>query len=76
MFKIEALKLKIKKEGEMIEIILLTAIIILASINLYYQYWNLKLLTRFIVMFVRLLQELLIGGKDNQKIITKTEGKA
>ena len=60
----------------MIEIILLTAIIILASINLYYQYWNLKLLTRFIVMFVRLLQELLIGGKDNQKIITKTEGKA
>jgi len=71
MFKIEALKLKIKKEGEMIEIILLTAIIILASINLYYQYWNLKLLTRFIVMFVSL-----IGGKDNQKIITKTEGKA
>jgi hypothetical protein len=71
MFKIEALKLKIKKEGKMIEIILLTAIIILASINLYYQYWNLKLLTRFIVMFVSL-----IGGKDNQKIITKTEGKA
>ncbi len=60
----------------MIEIILLTAIIILASINLYYQYWNLKLLTRFIVMFVRLLQELLIGGKDNQKITSKTEGKA
>jgi len=71
MFKIEALKLKIKKEGEMIEIILLTAIIILASINLYYQYWNLKLLTRFIVMFVSL-----IGGKDNQKITSKTEGKA
>jgi len=71
MFKIEALKLKIKKEGKMIEIKLLTAIIILASINLYYQYWNLKLLTRFIVMFVSL-----IGGKDNQKIITKTEGKA
>ncbi|KYC44371.1 MAG: hypothetical protein APG10_01770 [Candidatus Methanofastidiosum methylothiophilum] len=55
----------------MIEIILLTAIIILASINLYYQYWNLKLLTRFIVMFVSL-----IGGKDNQKITSKTEGKA
>jgi len=73
MFKIEALKLKIKKkkEGKMIEIILLTAIIILASINLYYQYWNLKLLTRFIVMFVSL-----IGGKDNQKITSKTEGKA
>lgn len=69
MFKIEALKLKIKKEGEMIEIILLTAIIILASINLYYQYWNLKLLTRFIVMFVSLM-----GGKDNQKITSKTEG--
>ena len=71
MFKIEALKLKIKRRGKMIEIILLTAIIILASINLYYQYWNLKLLTRFIVMFVSL-----IGGKDNQKITSKTEGKA